>query len=84
MNELQIGDIVMSHDEGIVVYSPVIMFLHHLEEEQGEFFKITAVSYPLFLIFELSTGRQDIGTDIRASDLRVQLPPRRELPPRPG
>lgn len=43
MEELEVGDLVMTIDESFINYSPVVMFLHHLEDEEAEFLKITAV-----------------------------------------
>ncbi|KAK6032697.1 intein splicing region [Ostertagia ostertagi] len=40
IKDLEVGDMVLSIDEFMVTFSPVIMFLHKLEEEQAEFLHI--------------------------------------------
>ncbi|CAJ0574973.1 unnamed protein product, partial [Mesorhabditis spiculigera] len=40
MDELQVGDLVLSIDENMVQYSPVIMFLHKIDAEEAEFNRI--------------------------------------------
>jgi len=37
MKDIKIGDMVLSHEENMISYSPVIMFLHRLPEEQADF-----------------------------------------------
>ncbi|PIO66114.1 intein splicing region, partial [Teladorsagia circumcincta] len=40
IKDLEVGDMVLSIDEFMVTFSPVIMFLHKLEEERAEFLHI--------------------------------------------
>ena len=49
MRELEVGDVVMSYDESVITYSPVVMFLHRLDDVEADFVKITTVSHMLSL-----------------------------------
>ncbi|XGW32928.1 hypothetical protein V3C99_017441 [Haemonchus contortus] len=40
IKDLEVGDMVLSIDEFMITFSPVIMFLHKLEEERAEFLHI--------------------------------------------
>ncbi|VDO20582.1 unnamed protein product [Haemonchus placei] len=40
IKDLKVGDMVLSIDEFMITFSPVIMFLHKLEEEHAEFLHI--------------------------------------------
>ncbi|CAJ0582797.1 unnamed protein product, partial [Mesorhabditis spiculigera] len=40
MDELEIGDHVLSIDENMIQYSPVVMFLHKKEDVEAEFYKV--------------------------------------------
>ncbi|CAK5078321.1 unnamed protein product [Meloidogyne enterolobii] len=43
MDELKIGDLVLSVDESLVAYSPILMFLHRLPNEKAKFKIITTL-----------------------------------------
>ncbi|KAK5968723.1 hypothetical protein GCK32_000327 [Trichostrongylus colubriformis] len=40
IKDLEVGDMVLSIDESMVTFSPVIMFLHKLEDERADFLQI--------------------------------------------
>ncbi|KAL7070379.1 hypothetical protein ACQ4LE_010353 [Meloidogyne hapla] len=43
MDKLKIGDLVLSVDESLIVYSPILMFLHRLPKEKAKFKIITTL-----------------------------------------
>ncbi|KAL6722671.1 hypothetical protein Aduo_017775 [Ancylostoma duodenale] len=45
IKDLEVGDMVLSIDESMVTFSPVIMFLHRLENEKAQFLEIQPESF---------------------------------------
>ncbi|KHJ89564.1 intein splicing region [Oesophagostomum dentatum] len=76
IKDLKVGDMVLSIDESMVTFSPVIMFLHKLEQERAEFLQLNLESGESLeltenhLIYVTNCGKEDLRL-VSAKDSKI-------------